>query len=314
MDEAAHAMHSMHHSPPGPTEAVEPQLANVVFNPPHLHAFSLIGLENVFAVHMTQYHHEVHKYQIAYKVALPEHALEEYRRVRRNFPADFIVMTNHAEDPFIIPNIPAGEKPTFRANIFQGMPAFPPQFLDDPHFFPWDPERVVRPIVGDFEARVDRLVYFRMFAHHYRQPDIATYLLFGEGGEAHMTTLQTASLASGPLEPEAFGPDYDHVLTLQSAPDWLHPTLLKSGVVVTVPSVRLRDEAGNATIPCSSPFKPGETIEVLYRGMGPARHVTIGNTTLCATGICNSESMIPCSDEEAMNISPTPERYLLTNG
>jgi hypothetical protein len=24
--------------------------------------------------------------------------------------------------------------------------------------------------------------------------------------------------------------------------------------------------------------------------------------------------MIPCSDEEAMNISPTPERYLLTNG
>lgn len=304
--------HHAHHQPASGTDAADPHLAKVVYNPPHLHAFSLVGLDNVFAIHMTQYHHEVHKYQIAYKVDLPDHVLEEYRRVRRNYPSDFIVMCNHAEDPFIIPNIPAGEKPTFRANIFQGMPTFPPSFLDDPHFFPWDPVRVIRPIAGDFQARVERLVYFRMFAHHYQQPEIATYLLFGEGGEAHMTTLQTASLASGPFEPDAFGPDYDHVMTLKSAPDWLHPTLLKSGVVVTTPAVRLRDAEGRPTIPCASPFRDGETIEVLYRGMGPVRHVTVGHTTLCATGICNSESMIPCSEEAAMNISSTPERYLLT--
>lgn len=302
-----------HHMATAPTAAAEPHLAKVIYNPPHLHAFSLVGMDNIFAVHMTQYHHEVHKYQLAWKVTLPDHALETYRQVRRNNPADFIVMCNHAEEPFTIPEIPAGEKRAFRANIFQGMPAFPPEFLEDPHFFPWDPEKVVVPIAGDFTVTVERVVHYHMFAHHYAQPKFATYLLFGEEGEAHMTTLQTASLASGPLEPEAFGPDYDHVLTLKAAPDWLHPTLLKAGVVVTTPAVRLRDDNGNPTIPCSSPFRPGETIEVLYRGMGLARQVTVGQTVLCATGVCNSESMIPCSEAQAMNISPTPDRFLIAN-
>ncbi|WP_300035331.1 hypothetical protein [uncultured Roseobacter sp.] len=301
--------HSHHHAPP--EGAIEPQLANVVYNPPHLHAFSLIGYEHVFAVHMTQYHHEVHKYQIAYRAELPDAVLEEYRQVRRNNPGDFIVMCNHAEDPFIIPAIPSREKRTFRANIFQGMPSFPPEFLDDPHFFPWDPEKVVQPIAGDFTATVGRMVLFRPFAHHYQQPDIATYLLFGEDGEAHMTNLQTASLASGPFEPDAFGPDYDHQLTLKSAPSWLHPTLLKAGVIVTVPSVRLRDAEGKPTIPCSSPFANGETIEVMYRGMGPPRQVTVGHTVLCATGVSNSEAVMPCPEAESMNISPTPDRFLI---
>lgn len=305
--------HNSHHEAPAPSAASEPQFASVVDNPPHLHAFSLVGDKHVFAIHMTQYHHEVHKYQIAYHVELPDVVLEEYRQVRRNNPGDFIVMCNHAQDPFIIPAIPAGEKPTFRANIFQGMPSFPPEFLDDPHFFPWDPIKVVRPISGDFTATVGRMVMFRPFAHHYQQPKIATYLLFGEGDEAHMTNLQTASLASGQFEPDAFGPDYDHQLTLKSAPKWLSPTLLKAGVVVTVPSVRLRSEAGHPTIPCSSPFANGETIEVMYRGMGPARPVTVGHSVLCATGVSNSEAVMPCSEEESMNISPTPERFLITD-
>ncbi|MGI3212030.1 hypothetical protein ACROSR_13045, partial [Roseovarius tibetensis] len=198
--------HNSHHEAPAPSAASEPQFASVVDNPPHLHAFSLVGDKHVFAIHMTQYHHEVHKYQIAYHVELPDFVLDEYRQVRRNNPGDFIVMCNHAQDPFIIPAIPAGEKPTFRANIFQGMPSFPPEFLDDPHFFPWDPIKVVRPISGDFTATVGRMVMFRPFAHHYQQPKFATYLLFGEGDEAHMTNLQTASLASGQFEPDAFGP------------------------------------------------------------------------------------------------------------
>lgn len=33
------------------------------------------------------------------------------------------------------------------------MPAFPPEYLDDPHFFPSDSDEVVRPISGDFQAK-----------------------------------------------------------------------------------------------------------------------------------------------------------------
>lgn len=302
-----------HHGHEPSTTALEPQLAKMIYNPPHLHAFSLVGNDNVFGVHMTQYHHEVHKYQLILKLTLPEAALEAYRQVRINNRSDFIVLCNHAQDPFIIPAIPAGEKMTFRANIFQGMPSFPPELLEDPHFFPWDPENIITPIAGDFTVTVERVVCFRMFAHHYEQPKVATYYLFGEGNEAHMTTLQTASLASHSFEPDAFGPDYDHVMNLQSAPDWLESTLLKAGVIVTTPKVRLFDELGNSTIPCSSPFQKGENVDVMYRGMGPVRQVTAGETVLCATGVCNSESMIPCSDEQAMNISPTPDHYLISN-
>jgi hypothetical protein len=287
-----------------------PMSRYAVSNMPHQHALTLVGRETIFGVHMTQYHCEEHKYQLILKLELPTDALLAYQDQRKAFPLDYFVLCNDESDKMMIPDLASGERTSFKANIFQGLPPFRPEDEKDPHFFPWALMRV-EPLAGGFEVRIARVVSYRVFAHHYELPNFATYLLFGEGSEAHMNNVQTAHLATGPFEANAFGPDYDHVMSLEAAPEWLDPVLLKAGIVVTTPSVRLRDpKTGFPSIPCDPPFANGSAFDVLYRGIGPARQVTAGATFLFATAVCNSESMIPCPGDKAMQISATPQRFL----
>lgn len=166
--------------------------------------------------------------------------------------------------------------------------------------------------MSNVAVKVTRIVTFRPFAHHLKQPDFATYLLWGEGEEAHMTNLQTARLASGPFEVPAFGPDYDHVLSLQQAPTWLHPALLEAGVVVSVPAIRLRDATtGAATTPTGVPIAEGTKISVLYRGLGTPRSVLAGHSPLAGTAVCNSPGLVACAPEDALVMSPTPRSLMV---
>lgn len=277
-----------------------------VTNDPHQHAFVLVGRETVFAVHMTQYHHEEHKYQLVMKLALPPEVKSALDHARDMYPTDTFVLCNDDADSqlFMVPDLPAGRRPTFRANIFQGLPAFTDEEAEAPHFFPWDKIRTT-PIIADFEVKVDRIVTYRPFAHHFKQPDYATYLLWGAGEEAHMTNLQTAALASGRFEVPLFGPDYDHVMSLKEAPVWLDKPLLEAGVVVSVPGLRLNDaKTGAPTIPTDVPLAEGQTIAVLYRGIGPAHMITVGPTFLAATEVCNSPGVL---DGVTLIISATPK-------
>lgn len=283
--------------------------ANFITNHAHQHAFVLLGDATIFAVHMTQYHHEEHKYQLVLKLSLPPDAKSRLDDLRARFPSDtFILCNGDADDDlFMIPDLPAGRRPTFNANIFQGLPAFSAKDEADPHFFPWDKARTT-PVVADVVVSVERIVTFRPFAHHHKQPDYATYLLWGEGEEAHMTNLQTARLASGKFEPPMFGPDFDHVLSLRAAPAWLDKPLLEAGVVVSVPALRLKDaKTGLPTIPCGAPCDDGQTLTVLYRGMGEGRSVVAGRTFLADTAVCNSEGMDVCPPEDSLVISATPK-------
>ena len=294
-------MNHEHHGDP----ATEKKYA--VKNMPHQHAFTLVGRETVFGVHMTQYHTEEHKYQLILKFELPSEALIEFQTLRKTFPSDFFVLCNDHCDQMTVPDLAAGERPSFKCNIFQGFRQFTQKEAKDHHFFPWALTRV-EPVISKIKVRIERVVLYRVFAHHYELPEFATYYLFGSGSEAHMTNLQTASLATGPFEAQAFGPDYDHVMSLEAEPDWLHPTLLEAGVVVTTPAVRLWDrKTGTPTIPCGPPFKKDETVEVLYRGIGPVHTVTAAETVLCATAVCNSPSTQPCPGGTGMYISATPD-------
>jgi hypothetical protein len=285
-----------------------------VENPPHQHAFTIVGEEQLFGVHMTQYHCEVHKYQIILKLTLPEEVHQKFKSLRRSFPSDFFVLCNGKgqeetgeNKEFSVPDLASGRTQVFTGNIFQGIRQ--PNGDPGPHFFPWDLDRVI-PAIEDVQVTVDRIVLFRPFDHHQELPPYATYWLFGKGDEAHMTNLQTAALATSPFEPEAFGPDYDHVMSLESAPDWLQDSLLEAGIVVTAPGVPLYDpESGQPTIPCKPSFKAGDSVELLYRGIGPARSVTAGHTYLHCTAVCNSPSMIPCDGADACHISPMPKKY-----
>ncbi len=290
-----------------------------VENPPHQHAFTIVGEEQLFGVHMTQYHCEIHKYQIILKLTLPDKDHRKFKVLRDAYPSDFFVLCNGKGEEetgenmeFSVPDLASGRRRVFTGNIFQGIRPFD----GDPgeHFFPWDLDQVM-PAIPNVTVTVERIVLFRPFAHHQVLPRYATYWLFGQGSEAHMTNLQTAALATSPFEPEAFGPDYDHVLSLAKAPEWLQDSMLEAGIVVTVPAVPLVDpETGAPTIPCKTPFLADESIDLMYRGVGPARQVIAGPTFLHCTAVCNSPSMIPCSGEDACHISVMPKKYWRNGG
>ena len=306
-----------------------------VTNMPHQHAFILVGEAQVFGVHMTQYHHEVHKYQVIIKLRLPDSIYKQYLTLRKQYPNDTFVLCNAKGEAdtktkltreFNIPQLGAGIVQKFAANIFQGIPAFPEEDEENnPHFFPWS-EKYGRPALGEFEATVERIVTYRPFDHLHQLPEFATYLLFGDSqsGEAHMTNLQSAKLIAGSAESGVFGPDYDHVMSLATCPDWLKEDLylLEAGIVVSTPAVRLVDPTtGTPIIPATSPFAVGSKIDVQYRGFGETCSITAGPTYLYATAVCNSpEFFTKPSDKtrdtqklpkipEVLELSAMPEVY-----
>jgi len=277
-----------------------------VENETHQHAFILVGKKQLFGVHMTQYHCELHKYQIILKFDMkkfPKAVLEEYARMQQENPTDSFVLCNakdhdpHHPDPeetrsFSIPDIGSGRITEFTANIFHGIrPLSEAETAADKHFFPWA-LKYTHPAIPEFKATIERIVTFRPFDHLATLPPFARYLLFGdhESNETHMTNLQTAEMVTNAYEPQVFGPDYDHVMSLANRPDWLEqPAMLEAGIVVTTPIIRLVDpDTGQPTLPKAPPFAAGDNIDVLYRGIGPVRSVTAGTTFLYCTAVCNS--------------------------
>jgi hypothetical protein len=301
----------------------EHEPVELLTNMRHQHAFVMVGREQLFGVHMTQYHCELHKYQIIIKFSLPPKIHQQFLDLRRIYPDDTFMLCNQpgvsiseAFNTFSIPELASGRVKHFAADIFQGIGPYPEEDAKQPHFFPWA-YKYVRPAIANVHVTVERIVMFRPFDHHRQLPPYATYLLFGQGDEAHMTNLQTARLATGPFEPPAFGPDYDHVLSLAKPVDWLDAPLLEAGIVVTVPKIPLVDTVtGQITIPCKKIFAEGEEFEVVYRGLGPVKKVIAGATFLQCTAVCNgpeysvsTPKVTPCSGEDCCHLSVMPRIY-----
>jgi len=270
-------------------------------NPDYQHTLILLGEQQLFAVHMTQYHTEWHKYQAIFKISLPDSIYRQYLALRAKNPKDTFVICNAKDNEkaqpgeireFTVPDLGSGMVTRFTANIFQGLRPFTPETAAaDPHFFPWS-KKYAKAAIGEFEVSVDRVVYYSPFDHLKVLPSYATYLLFGDSksGETHMTNLQTARIATKLLEPQVFGPDYDHIMSLKQRPEWLqYDAMLEAGIPVTTPNIRLTDpDSGTATIPAAQPFAEGEEIEVMYRGIRPLRSVIAGPSYLFCTAVANS--------------------------
>jgi hypothetical protein len=279
-------------------------------NHPHQHAMTLVGHETVFAVHMTQFYMEEHKYQLIFEVRFPPEIAEKLDSHRRRHPKDWFVLSNDENDLFTIPEIASGRKTSYKAKIFQGLPDFDHKAEENPHFYPWSPDRV-RPLLSDFSVEVGRIVTYRPFLHHNSLQDCASYLLWGKGAEAHMTNLQNGHLNSDRFEALSFGPDYDHVLSLRERPEGLDDSQLEAGIAVSVPKVRLRKKFnGEQCIPASKPFHAGEHVQLLYRGIQPALTVIAGECFLYGTAVCNSpDALFP--EQMCLQVSATPDSMQL---
>ena len=280
-------------------------------NHPHQHAFTIVGNKHFFGVHMTQFHCEVHKYQIILRLSMPEIYETELRAAREEHPDAFFVLCNRdaQSEWFTIPSLGSRMTTGFVANIFHGIPPTPADM--DNHYFPWA-GKYCDPMIADVPITIDRLALYRPFPHNDTAPKYATYWLFGEGDEAHITNLQTAGLASGLLEgsPQLYGTDIDTVISLSGAPDWLGQDQLRAGVPVSAPSIPLRDPATEEIfIPHEPPFEPGEDFGVLYRGIGDPQPLTAGPTYLHCAVVCNSPGAWPYPDGPCV-ITPMPEKYV----
>ena len=178
----------------------EPDVKNI----PHQHAFVLVGNKTHFAVHMTQFHCELHKYQLIFKITLNGKD-DELRKVQKKHPDAALFFCNGDNSNtewFSIPSIGSGDMTELKGNIFLGL-RLPPD-APGPDFFPWSLDRV-KPIIPDVTVTVERVVLFRPYAHHEKHPDFATFFLWGEGDEAHITNKQIAEMSSSEFEQRAFG-------------------------------------------------------------------------------------------------------------
>ena len=314
--------------------ALEHGVGDQLTNEAHQHAFFLVGKERLFGVHMTQFHCELHKYQVIFQLWLPNEVYQQYIELRAANPKDSFLLCNAKDTknslntdvrsfsiPDLVsgnlkaPSLESGKTNKFSANIFQGIrPLSEAEIAADSHFFPWA-KKYVKPAIGEFEVTVKRIVCFRPFDHLATLPLYARYLIWGDAksGETHMTNLQNASMVSNVFEPQVFGPDYDHVMSLAARPDWLEQddSILEAGIVVSTPIVQLLDaDSGEPTIPDKQPFPEGSEIEVLYRGIGPTRKVTAGPSVLFATAVCNSPRFFferPTYNNYLDHLPPVPE-------
>jgi hypothetical protein len=282
-----------------------------ITNHPHQHAFVVVGDKATFAVHMTQYHCEVHKYQLIFRFSLPAAAQKKLSELRALYPDDTFVLCNAAKDEppgteeMTVPDLASGATSVFLGNIFQGMRPIRPDEFAEPNFFPWSLKRS-RPAIAEVEVTVDRVIMFRPFAHNETRPPHPNYLIWGAEGEAHMTNLQTAALFSGPFDPPAWGPDFDHVMSFPPGhPDWVDPSLLAAGITASVPAI---DMEAPETWPIGPMFPQGATVTFLYRGTGSPHISPAGPTYLNATAVCNSPPADPHGGT-SLYLTETPRIY-----
>lgn len=292
-----------------------------VHNIPHQHAFLLVGDQTLFAVHQTQFHCELHKYQLIFKITLNGKD-DELRRLRKIYPNEALFFCN-GDDPatewFSIPSIASGDKTTLEGNIFVGLrvPTEPPK----PDFFPWSLDRA-KPAIADVTVTVERIVMYRPFVHHETLPDYATFFVWGEGSEAHITNKQIAMMDPTPFEARTYGPGVDFLASLQIPPqmgehapaspvDWLEGTLLKAGVEVTIPTIRVRNaETGAVEVPPDPWVEQGGFYGALYRGLTPARPLMMGPVFMYCTAVINSRAHVPNENEhDTWGIYPMPQEY-----
>jgi hypothetical protein len=311
MQQPGHAMHMPgHESMKQMVMERDLMLRPRIENHPHQHAMTLVGHKTVFAVHMTQFYMEEHKYQLIFEVRFPPEIAASLDTHRRRHPKDWFVLSNDETDLFTIPQIASGRKASYKAKIFQGLPDFDHKAEENPHFYPWSPDRVL-PLLADFTVEVGRIVTYRPFVHHNSLQDYASYLLWGKGGEAHMTNLQNGHLNSDRFEALSFGPDFDHVLSLRGRPEGLDDAQLEAGIAVSVPKVRLRKKSNSEQcIPATKPFQPGEQVQLLYRGIQPALTVIAGESFLYGTAVCNSSDALS-PEQMCLLVSPTPDSMQL---
>jgi hypothetical protein len=244
---------------------------------PGQHAFVMLGEKTLFLCHLTMLHMPEHMFQVVLRAKLTDDAMAAYLRDRSQHPSETYFLGNSPDDLMTIFSLHSGARREFVADVFRGIPYMPVY-----EHWPWKNEK---PILRGVTLSVEREVYYRRFDLNLGRPETLTYVLFGSGSEAHLTHYQVKE------------PDFDHILSLAEAPDWLPAEALEAGSHINFPQLP------STPVYCSSPFTRKE-YRVQYQGQLGTYSVKIGADYWFSTKITNTGN--PCIDVPPRNEPGTP--------
>jgi len=248
------------------------------------HAFVVLGTQTIFLCHLTMFHMEDHMYQLVLRVRFSDYGMRQYLHERKDNPNTTFFLGNSDRDLLTLPEIQTGTRASFCADVFRDIP-------DKPVYDEW-PWTGIPPAIDYLPVTVERVVCYRHFDFNLGYPEKLSYMLFGFGNEAHMTNYQTREW------------DFDQVVSLLEAPQWLPLKQLEAGVGITIPALPIRP-AGEKTY-CSDPLTKA-TYDVTYAGKRiPANQITIGYHHWFSTKIVNETN--PCAPPPKQKVRYRPWR------
>lgn len=189
---------------------------------PDQHGFVMMGRDLLFLDHLAMFAMPNHRYQMIIRADLPAYAMNQDRDDRAAHSNDTYILGNIQYDLFTLPELQTGKRSSFLADVFRGVP-------EDPN--------TATPIIHNVQVRIVRVVYFHAFDNLIGQPPLLTYVLYGEGPEAHLSHLMIRE------------PDYQQCIGVAYPPKWLSPAKLESGVTVNFPSLPY-----DGKTPCQNPL------------------------------------------------------------
>lgn len=231
---------------------------------PHQHAFFFVGTEQLFLVHMGNMWMAPHRYQMVLEILVDDEVKRRILDVQKQNPNAWHIIGNEASHKFTIPELALLVGGTFTASLWKEFPSTPPP---EGEHWPWANEE---PVLSKFPITVKRVVYFRALDFNMMFPETATYFMFGAGLESHLCHLFTRQ------------PDYDHVLSLERAPEWLPQAYLQAGVFVNFPSIPAVP-SGPVGVYTADPLGGPGAKQVHVGGLPPARSITVARTAFFGT-------------------------------
>jgi hypothetical protein len=178
---------------------------------PDMHGYVIGGVETLLIEHLSMFSMTNHRYQQVLQVDVPDWVLSQYRKAVSQSPkTTTFVLGNIESDLFTLPDIKTLRRHAFIADIFQGIPT--------------DPTKD-KPLVHAVPVTIRDVIYHRPFDDAEAKPKELTYTIYGLGGEAAISHYVSSK------------PDFQHVVLLDSVPDWIPQPALEAGTRITIPAL-----------------------------------------------------------------------------
>ena len=210
-----------------------------IIDTPNSHGMFMLGTSTLYLCHMPMFTKEDHMYQLTLRAHLDPTSMQIFLEDKAKHPGEAYNLINLDSDLFTLPDVANGVVTTFPATVYRG-------YSNEGGGAP-GPQ-----IIANATVYIDQVVRFRHFNQDIPRPQHLTYVLFGDGKEAHLDHYI------------AQDPDFQHLLTLPEVPTWLSTSQLQAGVDVSF--------IGMASVPilCTNPLT-APSYEVMFEGLPNTR-------------------------------------------